>query len=67
MKYKKFNISNLKNDDQITSIRNSISQIDGVKAVRVDTIANTITVEYDENKVSTNQLQSQINQLDNFS
>lgn len=49
MKVKKFPISNLKNSGDISTVRESISKIYGVKTVRVDTVSNTITVDYDDN------------------
>ena len=41
-------------------IKNSLHSIEGVKAVRLDDNANTITVEYDDSKVSPATLESEL-------
>ncbi|MSS42484.1 heavy-metal-associated domain-containing protein [Anaerosalibacter bizertensis] len=41
-------------------IKNSLHSIEGVKAVRLDDSANTITVEYDDSKVSPSTLESEL-------
>lgn len=53
----KFNVENLKGSSDISNLRGHIQSMDGVHAVRVDNVANTITVEYENNlnrdKIST--------------
>ncbi len=41
-------------------VKNSLHSIDGVKAVRLDDRANTITVEYDDSKVSSSTLENEL-------
>ncbi|AOY75292.1 heavy-metal-associated domain-containing protein [Clostridium formicaceticum] len=41
-------------------IHKSIAALDGVKAVRVDSFANTVTVDYDENKISSSDIKSKL-------
>lgn len=60
---KKFPLNNFNNEKDITEIRKSLSQIKGVNAVRVDTVSNTITVDYDESRVSLQDLESRIQSL----
>lgn len=49
MNVTKFDINNLANSSDIESIRGAVQSMDGVHAVRVDNVANTITVEYEDN------------------
>ena len=65
MNVTKFNINNLENSSDIESIRGSVQSIDGVHAVRVDNVANTITVEY-EDTLSREKLKSAINKYKNI-
>jgi len=55
----KFNINGVSNSSDIESMRGAVQSIDGVHAVRVDNVANTITVEYEDN-VSKEKLSSAI-------
>ncbi|EOD01602.1 heavy-metal-associated domain-containing protein [Caldisalinibacter kiritimatiensis] len=65
MKSKKFTVNNIEGENDINYIRNTLSSMKGVNAVRVDTVANTVTVDYDENAVSANQLNSEIQNFNN--
>lgn len=47
---KKFHVENLKDSRDITNIRSEVQTINGVHAVRVDNVSNTLTVEYDNNQ-----------------
>ena len=44
----KFHVNNLNGSSDINSLRGQLQSIDGVHAVRVDNVANTITVEYED-------------------
>ncbi len=48
MNVTKFNVSNLRNSSDIESLRGDVQSLNGVHAVRVDDVSNTITVEYEE-------------------
>jgi copper chaperone CopZ len=43
---------------QAKSIHNSIAKLDGIKAIRVDSLANTVTVDYDDEKITSSQIES---------
>jgi copper chaperone CopZ len=58
----KFNVSGLTNTSDIESVRGAVQSMEGVHAVRVDNVANTITVEYEDN-VSKEKLSSTINRF----
>ncbi|MGE5632828.1 MAG: heavy-metal-associated domain-containing protein [Caulobacteraceae bacterium] len=60
MNVTKFHVDDLKNSQDITSIRGELQAMEGVHAVRVDDVANTITVEYDNN-VNTDKITNAIN------
>ncbi|MBB6216299.1 copper chaperone CopZ [Anaerosolibacter carboniphilus] len=45
---------------QAEAIHNTIAQMNGIKAVRVDSFANTVTVDYDDKKVSSSQIESKL-------
>lgn len=45
----KFHVDNLNGSNDIKSLRSELQSIDGVHAVRVDDVANTVTVEYEDN------------------
>ena len=49
MNVTKFDVENLKDSSDISNLRGHIQSMDGVHAVRVDNVSNTITVEYDNN------------------
>lgn len=44
----KFHVENLKSSNDIKSLRGELQSMDGVHAVRVDDVADTITVEYED-------------------
>lgn len=48
MNVSKFHMNNLNSSNDISSLRGQLQSIDGVHAVRVDNVANTITVEYED-------------------
>ncbi|WZL74222.1 hypothetical protein QBE52_05650 [Clostridiaceae bacterium 35-E11] len=47
---------------QAKSIHDSIVQLNGINAVRIDSFANTVTVDYDDHKVSSSDIQSTLKQ-----
>lgn len=49
MKVKKFKVDNIQNPKDIKTIRADIQAMNGVHTVRVDDVANTVTVEFDNN------------------
>jgi len=52
MKVNKFTVSGFNSPDEIAYIEGDIHAHDGVKAVRLDMQASTITVDYDDKKCS---------------
>lgn len=64
MNVTKFNVSGLTSSSDIESVRGAVQSMEGVHAVRVDNVANTITVEYEDN-VSKEKLSSTINRFKN--
>ncbi len=60
----KFHVDNLKNSSDITNIRGELQSINGVHAVRVDNVSDTITVEY-EDGLSTEKLTEALNKYTN--
>jgi copper chaperone CopZ len=62
MKAKKFNISGLNNSKEISHIEQAIHSHEGINAVRVDTQANTVTVDYDEGRYKESDIANYINQ-----
>lgn len=52
MRANKFVISNINDSNKINTIQQSIHSHDGINAVRVDMVANTVTVDYDESRYS---------------
>ncbi|WP_041701509.1 heavy-metal-associated domain-containing protein [Gottschalkia acidurici] len=65
MKANKYKLSSsLKNssdfNSQSESIHSSIRSIDGVNAVRIDSDANTVTVDYDAGKVSSSEIEQKL-------
>jgi copper chaperone CopZ len=58
---KKYSVDHLKDTGDITLVRNAVQALEGVHTVRVDTVSNTITVEF-ENKLSEKQILSTINE-----
>ncbi len=61
MNVKKYSVDHLVDTGDITHVRNAVQALDGVHAVRVDNVANTITVEFD-NSLSEKQILSAINE-----
>lgn len=64
MNVTKFHVDNLKDSNDIISLRGHLQAMDGVHAVRVDNLSNTITVEY-ENNLSPENLASEIRKYKN--
>lgn len=60
----KFHVDNIRGGGDIKDLRSELQSIDGVKAVRVDDVANTITVEY-EDDLSTKSIANAINKYKN--
>jgi len=56
----KFSVENLNSSSDIESMRGAVQSLDGVHAVRVDNVSNTITVEYEDN-LSTKKISDTIN------
>jgi len=65
MRGKKFILQDIEGSNSIEKFRKTISNIEGINAVRVDTVSNTVTVDYDETKVSENDIASQIDSVKN--
>ena len=59
MNVTKFHVDDLKSSNDIKNLRGELQSIDGVHAVRVDNVSNTITVEY-EDTLGTDKLTSTI-------
>jgi hypothetical protein len=60
----KFNTTGIANSSDIESMRGTIQSMDGVHAVRVDNVSNTVTVEY-EDDLSRENLQAAISKYKN--
>jgi copper chaperone CopZ len=60
----KFHVDNLKGTNDIKNLRGELQSLDGVHAVRVDDVADTITVEY-EDGLNTEMITSAINKYKN--
>ena len=60
MNVTKFSVENLNSSSDIESMRRAVQSLDGVHAVRVDNVSNTITVEYEDN-LSTKKISDTIN------
>ena len=60
----KFNTTGIANSSDIESMRGTIQSMDGVHAVRVDNVSNTITVEYEDN-LSREKLKAAISKYKN--
>ncbi|KUO75873.1 MAG: hypothetical protein APF77_08415 [Clostridia bacterium BRH_c25] len=60
MNVTKFSVENLNSSSDIESMRGAVQSLDGVHAVRVDNVSNTITVEYEDN-LSTKKISDTIN------
>ena len=48
MNVTKFHVDSLKGSNDINSLRGELQSLNGVHAVRVDNVSNTITVEYED-------------------
>lgn len=64
MNITKFHVDNLKGSNEIKNLRGQLQSMDGVHAVRVDDVANTITVEYEDN-LSTEKVTEAVNKFKN--
>lgn len=60
MNVSKFHVNDLRDSSDISNIRGELQSMDGVHAVRVDNLSNTITVEYEDN-LTPEKLTSAIN------
>jgi copper chaperone CopZ len=60
----KFHVDNLKGSNDIENLRSQLQSMGGVHAVRVDNVADTITVEY-EDGLSTEKLAEAVNKFKN--
>jgi len=65
MRAKKFILQDIEGSNSIEKFRKTISNIEGINEVRVDTVSNTVTVDYDETRVSENDIASQIDSVKN--
>lgn len=61
MKANKFVVAGIEDAKRIQHIKESIHAHDGINAVRVDTSANTITVDYDEARYSEQDILNFVN------
>lgn len=62
MKANKFVLGNMIDSSAIPAIKQSISSHDGINAVRIDTQANTITVDYDEGRYTEQDIKNFVGQ-----
>jgi copper chaperone CopZ len=62
MKANKFVVKGLTDSTKMDEIRTSLHTHEGINAVRVDTKANTITVDYDEARYSEGDIMNFVNQ-----
>lgn len=62
MKANKFVVNGSIDGNKIPDIKNSIRSHDGVNAVRVDVISNTVTVDYDEARYSEGDIKNFVSQ-----
>lgn len=62
MKANKFVVTGLANPATILHVKHSICAHDGINAVRVDTQASTVTVDYDEAKYSEGDIKNLVGQ-----
>lgn len=64
MNISKFDVKNIRNSSDINGLRGHIQSMDGVHAVRVDNVSNTITVEY-ENSLTPEKISAEISNYQN--
>lgn len=64
MNVTKFHVDNLKDSNDINSLRGELQSMNGVHAVRVDNVSNTVTVEYEDN-LDANTISTRINKYKN--
>ena len=61
MRAKKYRISNLGVTEEMKKnsqrIQSAINQLEGINAVRIDPYAETVTVDFDDSKVSEEEIQ----------
>lgn len=62
MKANKFVITGTIDESKIVDIKRSIHSHDGINAVRVDTQANTVTVDYDEARYTEGDIRNFVSQ-----
>lgn len=62
MKANKFVISGKPDPEKISDIKQAIQSHGGINAVRIDTQANTVTVDYDEARYSEGDIKSFVSQ-----
>lgn len=62
MRVKKYRVDNLNKAKNATRLQSYLADVDGVKAVRIDSQADTVTVEFDENATSEQNIIAQIQQ-----
>lgn len=62
MNVTKFHVDNIKDGNDIKHLRGELQSIEGVHAVRVDDVAHTITVEYDDS-LSTSKIADTVNKF----
>ncbi len=69
MKAKQYHISNLAGsdlNDKSHIIHSSISELEGVNAVRVDPFRSIVTVDFDDDKVSEKEIQNKLKENNFF-
>lgn len=62
MKANKFFVAQLIGADKIQDIEQKINSHDGINAARVDTNANTVTVDYDDGKYDIDDIKGFVNE-----
>jgi copper chaperone CopZ len=67
MKAEKFQVPNLNNSYDIMLIKRAVFDLDGINSVRTDTVSNTVTVDYDDQVISSSEILSKIKSVHNMS
>lgn len=58
MKVNKYVIKNNMDPESVDNVKESIGGHSGINAVRIDLLANTVTVDFDDDKVNDNDIKN---------
>ena len=61
MKVSKYTVNGLENDNSAQNIKQSIRMYSGIHAIRVDKNSNTITIDYDDEQYSNQDIENFVN------